>query len=88
VFTNYDECIAAIKKIREKADTVLPGHDPGVLDRWPASASLDASRGSRPLVSKDAIKHTIQAIKVGQCEVRDYITFQDTSSEETSTFYL
>jgi len=26
VFTSYDECMAAMKKIREKADIVLPGH--------------------------------------------------------------
>lgn len=75
VITNYDECIAAMKKIREKADVVLPSHDPGTLTRWPPAAN-------------NAIKHTIQAIKVGQCEVRDYITFQDSNSEQTSTYYL
>jgi glyoxylase-like metal-dependent hydrolase (beta-lactamase superfamily II) len=75
VFTSYDECMAAMKKIREKADIVLPSHDPGTLDRWPPAPA-------------DAIKYTIRAVKVGQCEVRDYITFQDSTSEQTSTFYL
>jgi N-acyl homoserine lactone hydrolase len=41
-----------------------------------------------PPTDKDAIKYTIRAIKVGQCEVRDYITFQDTDSEQTSTYNL
>ena len=75
VFTDYEECMAAMKKIHAKADVVLPSHDPGTLDRWPPTA-------------KDAMKYTIRAIKVGQCEVRDYITFQDSDSEKTSTFYL
>lgn len=75
VFSDYSECMAAIKKIREKADIVLPSHDPGTLVHWPPTP-------------KDTIKYTIQAIKVGQCEVRNYITFQDSSSEQTSTFYL
>jgi len=35
-----------------------------------------------------ATKYTIRAIKVGQCEVRDYITFQDTDGETTSGFFL
>ena len=77
VHTNLDECMAAMKKIREKADIVLPSHDPGTLKRWPPTP-------------KGATKYTIRAIKVGQCEVRDYITFQDigTEVEKTSTFYL
>jgi N-acyl homoserine lactone hydrolase len=75
IFSNRQECIAAIKKIREKADIVLPSHDPGTIDRWPPAP-------------KNAIKYTIRAIKVGQCEVRDYITFQDTDNEQTSTYFL
>jgi len=75
IFSSLDECIAAIKKIREKADIVLPSHDPATLYIWPPTG-------------KNAINYTIRAIKVGQCEVRDYITFQDTDSEETSTYYL
>lgn len=75
IFNNRDECIAALRKIRKKADIVLPSHDPGTLDRWPPAP-------------KNAVKYTIRAIKVGQCEVRDYITFQDTDSEQTSTYYL
>ncbi len=75
IFSNRKECMAAIKKIREKAEIVLPSHDPGTLDRWPPAP-------------KNAVKYTIRAIKVGQCEVRDYITFQDTDREQTSTYYL
>jgi glyoxylase-like metal-dependent hydrolase (beta-lactamase superfamily II) len=75
IFSNLDECIAAIKTIRKKADIVLPSHDPGTLDRWPPAP-------------KNAIKYTIRAIKVGQCEVRDYITFHDTDKEQTSTYFL
>jgi glyoxylase-like metal-dependent hydrolase (beta-lactamase superfamily II) len=70
-----DECVAAMKKIRAKADIVLPSHDPGTVNRWPPAPA-------------DAIKYTIRAIKVGQCEVRDYIAFQDSTSEQTGTFYL
>jgi len=75
IFSNRQECMEAIKKIRQKADIVLPSHDPGTLDRWPPAP-------------KNAVKYTIRAIKVGQCEVRDYITFQDTDSEQTSTYFL
>ncbi|MHC4640165.1 MAG: N-acyl homoserine lactonase family protein [Planctomycetota bacterium] len=75
IFSNLKECIAAIKKIREKADIVLPSHDPATLYIWPPT-------------DRGAIKYTIRAIKVGQCEVRDYITFQDTDSEQTSMYYL
>lgn len=75
VFSNLGECKAAITKIRAKADVVLPSHDPGTLKRWPPTPP-----GSR--------KYTIRAIKVGQCEVRDYITFQDSDQRTTSTFYL
>ncbi|UCG57017.1 MAG: N-acyl homoserine lactonase family protein [Phycisphaerales bacterium] len=75
VFASHNECVAAIRKIREKADIVLPSHDPSTLDNWPPA-------------TKKAPKYTIRAIKVGQCEVRDYITFQDSDSEQTSTFYL
>ncbi len=75
IFSNRQECIASIKKIREKADIVLPSHDPATLYTWPPTG-------------RNAMKYTIRAIKVGECEVRDYITFQDTDSEETSTYYL
>jgi glyoxylase-like metal-dependent hydrolase (beta-lactamase superfamily II) len=77
VYTNLDECMAAMKKIRKKADIVLPSHDPAVLKTWPP-------------VPKGTPKYTIRTIKVGQCRVRDYITFQDigTEVEETSTYYL
>jgi len=34
------------------------------------------------------VNYVIRALKVGQCEVRDYITFLDSESEQTSTFYL
>jgi glyoxylase-like metal-dependent hydrolase (beta-lactamase superfamily II) len=75
VFESLDECRAAIKKIRAKADIVLPSHDPATLKRWPP-----VPPGSR--------KYTIRAIKVGECQVRDYITFQDSDDQQTSTYNL
>jgi glyoxylase-like metal-dependent hydrolase (beta-lactamase superfamily II) len=75
VFTSLEECHAAIAKMRAKADIVLPSHDPGTLDRWPPGPS-------------GLPKYTIHAIKVGECEVRDYITFQDSDSQHTSTYFL
>ena len=44
--------------------------------------------GRRSTESRPSRKYTIRAIKVGQCEVRDYITFQDSDEQTTSTFYL
>ena len=75
VYSNLDECRAAIEKIRAKADIVLASHEPGVPDIWPPTVP-------------DTPKYTIRAVKVGQCEVRDHITFQDSDSQETSTFFL
>jgi glyoxylase-like metal-dependent hydrolase (beta-lactamase superfamily II) len=75
VFANLAECREALEKVRARADVVLPSHDPGTPDRWPPGP-------------KDAPKYRIRALKVGQCEVRDYITFQDTDRQETSTFFL
>lgn len=75
VFSNLKECQAALEKIRAKAGVVLPSHDPGTLERWPPSPA-------------NAPKYRICAIKVGQCQVRDYITFQDSDSQQTSTFFL
>jgi glyoxylase-like metal-dependent hydrolase (beta-lactamase superfamily II) len=75
IFSSLDECRAAIEKVRAKADIVLPSHDPATLHTWPP---VDAS----------IPKYAIRAIKVGQCRVRDYITFQDSDSDETSLFYL
>lgn len=72
---DLEQCRAGMKKIREKADIVLPSHDPGTSDRWPP-----APPGS--------LRYTIRAVKVGQCEVRDFITFQDSESQETQTYYL
>ncbi|MCX5639005.1 MAG: MBL fold metallo-hydrolase, partial [Planctomycetota bacterium] len=63
IFTSYEQCMTAMEKIRDRADLVLPSHDPGTLDRWP------------PL-PRGAPRYTIRASKVGQCQVRDYITFQ------------
>ncbi len=75
VCMNQEECAAGMKKIRERADIVLPSHDPDTLDRWPPAP-------------KHQPKYSIRAIKVGQCEVRDYITFHDTDSQATRTYYL
>jgi glyoxylase-like metal-dependent hydrolase (beta-lactamase superfamily II) len=75
VFANLEECKAALEKVRAGADIILPSHDPGTLDRWPPTPA-------------HAPKYTIRALKVGQCRVRDYITFQDTDRQETSLYYL
>ncbi len=75
VFANLDECRAAIEKVRAKADIVLPSHDPGTLDRWPPTPA-------------NTPRYTIRTIKVGECQVCDYITFQDSDSQQTSTYYL
>ncbi len=75
VHSSVDECRAALEKIRAKADAVLPSHDPGTLKRWPPTPP-----GSP--------EYTIRAIKVGECEVRDYITFQDSDEPKTGTYYL
>jgi N-acyl homoserine lactone hydrolase len=75
VYWNLDECRSAMKRIREAADIALPSHDPGTLDRW-------------PLRKKGVPLYTIRALKCGECQVRDYITFNGASGEGTSTFYL
>jgi len=75
VFASLEQCRAALQKIRTKADIVLPSHDPATLDRWPP-------------VPKGAPKYTVRAIKVGECQVRDYITFQDSTNQTPSLFFL
>jgi glyoxylase-like metal-dependent hydrolase (beta-lactamase superfamily II) len=75
IFSSLEECRAAIEKVDSKADFVLPSHDPGTLKLWPPNPS-------------GGPKYSIRAIKVGECQVRDYITFQDSDSQLTSTFYL
>ncbi len=72
---DLEQCRIGMKKIREKADIILPSHDPGTLDRWPP-----APPGSP--------KYTIRAVKVGQCEVRDFITFQDSEGQDTQVYNL
>jgi glyoxylase-like metal-dependent hydrolase (beta-lactamase superfamily II) len=75
IFSSLEECRAAIEKVGSKADFVLPSHDPVALKIWPPNPS-------------GGPKYTIRAIKVGECQVRDYITFQDSDSQQTSTFFL
>ncbi|UCD28697.1 MAG: MBL fold metallo-hydrolase [Planctomycetota bacterium] len=75
VYSDLKEVEAAIKTIRGKADIVLPSHDPGTLDRWPP-------------VPAGTPKYTIRAIKVGQCEVRNHITFHECESQATRIYYL
>lgn len=75
VYSNLKECREALDKIRAKAGIVLPSHDPGTLNRWPPTPA-------------NSLKYSIRAIKVGECQVRDYITFQDSNSQATSTFFL
>lgn len=75
---NLDECMAAMKRIREKADVILPSHDPRTSDRWPPLA-LGTPR------------YTVRAIRVGECEVRDYVTYHDVdeaSGQSTKTYAL
>jgi N-acyl homoserine lactone hydrolase len=72
---NLDQCRPGMKKIRERADIILPSHDPGTPDRWPPTPP-------------GAQRYTIRAIKVGNCQVRDYITFQDSEGQETRTYNL
>jgi glyoxylase-like metal-dependent hydrolase (beta-lactamase superfamily II) len=75
IYSNLEECRAALDKIRARADVVLPSHDPATPDLWPPAAP-------------NAPKYSIRAIKVGECDVRDYITFQDSDSRQTSRFFL
>jgi glyoxylase-like metal-dependent hydrolase (beta-lactamase superfamily II) len=75
IFSSLEECRAAIEKVGAKADIVLPSHDTVALKIWPPNPS-------------GGPKYSIRAIKVGECRVRDYITFQDSDSRQTSTFYL
>jgi glyoxylase-like metal-dependent hydrolase (beta-lactamase superfamily II) len=75
IFSSLEECRAAIEKVGAKADIVLPSHDPVALKIWPPNPANEP-------------KYSIRAIKVGECQVRDYITFQDSDSQQTSTFYL
>ncbi len=75
IFSSLEECRAAIEKVSAKADIVLPSHDPVALRIWPPNPANEP-------------KYSIRAIKVGECRVRDYITFQDSDSQQTSTFYL
>ncbi|HOW69720.1 MAG TPA: N-acyl homoserine lactonase family protein [Phycisphaerae bacterium] len=78
VADNRDECLAAMRKIRQKANVILPSHDPDTPNRWP------------PLPAGTP-RYTIRAIRVGECEVRDYITFQDVdevAGQKTKTYAL
>jgi len=72
---DLDQCRAGMKKIRERADIVLPSHDPTTPRRWPP-------------VAPGLPRYTIRAIKVGQCEVREYISFQDSEGQDTRMYNL
>lgn len=67
-----EEVEPAVRKIREKADVVLPSHDPLVTDRWPPAPP-------------GAPRYTIRAIRVGECRVTDEITFQDRWGDDATT---
>jgi len=75
VRASLDECRAAIERVRREADIVLPSHDPDTPRRWPPPPATG------PL-------YTIRALKCGECEVRDYITYYGSTGEATSTFNL
>lgn len=75
VHQDADECMSGMRKIRERADFVMPSHDPANELRWP------------PLPSGTP-RYTIRAIKVGSCDVRDSVTFHGSESRETRPFNL
>jgi glyoxylase-like metal-dependent hydrolase (beta-lactamase superfamily II) len=54
---------------------VLASHEPSNPDQWPP----------RP---EGSPRYRIRALKCGECQVRDYITFYDSKSEDTRTYYL
>lgn len=72
---DLEQCKAGMRKIRERADIILPSHDPTTTDRWPP-------------VPPGTPRYTVRAIKVGQCEVRDFISFQDSEGQDTRTYNL
>lgn len=75
VYSNLKECREAIDKIRARAGIILPSHDPDNTDRWPPTPP-------------NTLKYSIRAIKVGECQVMDHVAFQDSDSQQTSTFFL
>lgn len=77
VYSSVEEVKAAMAKVKQKADIVLPSHDPGTIGRWP------------PL-PEGALRYTIRAIRVGECEVTNEITFQDAwgDNQGTRTYLL
>jgi len=75
VFANREELEPAVATVKREADFVLASHEPRNNELWPPRPA------ETPL-------HTIKALYNGKCEVRDYITFQASSSEATRTFNL
>lgn len=75
VYTNIDEGRAAIERIRREADVVLASHDPDNVRR-------------RPPRPAGAPLYTIRALKCGECDVRDFITFYGSESQATSRYFL
>lgn len=75
IFSSIEECWESLDKIRARSDIVLPSHDPGTLERWPPAL-------------ENALKYSICAVKVGECQVRNYITFQNSDNQDTSTYFL
>lgn len=69
---NRDEVAAAVERIRELADIVLPSHDPATPERWPP-------------VPEGTPRYSIRAIRVGECDVTNEITFQDAWGDDTGT---
>ncbi len=76
VYSDIEQVKAAMKTVAAKADIVLPSHDPDNLRNWPP-------------VPAGAPKYTIKAIKVGDCAVRNEVTFHDAKEDrKTRTFNL
>lgn len=74
VYMNLHECKPGMATIRRKADIVLASHDPLCAHRWPPTRS-------------GVPKYTVRAVKVGECQVIDGITFQDRFHDTTTRTY-
>lgn len=75
VFAREEELEPAIATVCREADYVLASHEPKNNELWPPRPE------GTPL-------YTIRALYNGKCRVRDYITFQDSESEDTREFAL
>ncbi len=75
VYHDRGEVLAAMKKVRESADVVLPSHDPRVSESWPP-------------VPEGAPRDPVRAVRVGECRVTNEITFQDAAGDVGTRTYV